>query len=68
MGDGREDIVACCTAAWGVVIEVKFKMQFRPKLPELVLQMVADYERMAISKDFALHEVTVPGEEPPMFG
>lgn len=29
--------------------------------------MVAGEERVTISKDLALHEVTIPGEEPPMF-
>ena len=42
-------------------------MQLRLELPELLLQMVADNERVAISKDFALYEVAIPGEEPPLF-
>ena len=42
-------------------------MQLRPELPELVLQMVADNERVATSKDLALHEVAIPGEEPTIF-
>jgi hypothetical protein len=29
--------------------------------------MVADNERVAISKDLALHQVAIPGEEPTMF-
>ena len=67
MWDHNEDIVACCTTADGSVSEVKLEVQFRPELPKLVLEMVADDERLAISKDLALHEVAIPGEEPPMF-
>ena len=29
--------------------------------------MVADNERVVTSKDLALYEVTIPGEEPPLF-
>ena len=42
-------------------------MQLRLELPELFLQMVAGDERVTISKDLALHEVTISGQEPPMF-
>jgi hypothetical protein len=42
-------------------------VQLRLKLPELVLQMVADNERVVTSKDLALYEVAIPGEEPPLF-
>ena len=59
--------VACCTAACGTVTEIKIKVQLGLELPELVLQVVADNERVAPSKDFALHEVAIPGEEPPLF-
>jgi len=49
------------------VTEVKLKVQLRPELPELVLQMVTDNERVATSKDLALYKVTIPGEEPTLF-
>ena len=65
--DHYKDIVACCTTACSSLTEIKFKVQLRPELPELVLQMVADNERVATSKDLALYEVTIPGEEPPLF-
>ena len=67
MWDQFQDAVAFRTAACGSVTEVKLKVQLRPELPELVLQMVADNERLAISKDLALYEVAIPGEEPSMF-
>ena len=55
------------TPACGFVTEVKIKVQLRPELLKLLLQMVVHNERMATSKDLALNEVTVPGEEPPLF-
>ena len=67
MWDHHYDIVACCTTACSAITEVKLKVQLRPELPELVLQMVADNERVVTSKDLALYEVTIPGEEPPLF-
>jgi hypothetical protein len=67
MGDHYEGSVACCTAACGFITEVKIKVQLRPELPELVLQLVADDKRVATSKDLSLHEVAIPGEEPPLF-
>lgn len=67
MWDHYQDIVAYCATACGFFIEVKIKMQFRLELPELVLQVVADNERMATSKDLVLHEVAIPGEEPSLF-
>jgi hypothetical protein len=67
MWDHYQDAVACRTAACGFITEVKIKMQLRLELPELVLQVVADNERVATSKDIALHEVAIPGEEPPLF-
>lgn len=62
-----QENVAFGAPACGSVTEIKLKVQLRPELPELVLQMVADNERLAISKDLALHEVAIPGEEPSMF-
>lgn len=62
-----EHRVTGCAAACGSVTEIEFKVQLRSDLPKLVLQMVADNERMVISKDLALHEVAISGEEPPTF-
>jgi hypothetical protein len=67
MWDHYQNIVACCTAACGSVSEIELKVQLRPELPELVLQMIADNERVATLKDLALHEVAIPGEEPSLF-
>lgn len=67
MSDHYQDSVACCTTACGFITEVKIKMQLRLELPELVLQMVADNERVATSKDVALYKVSIPGEEPSLF-
>ena len=67
MWDQFQNAVAFRTPAGGSVSEIKLKVQLRPELPELVLQMVADNERLAILKDLALHEVAIPCEEPPMF-
>jgi len=67
MWDHYQDIVACCTTACGFVTEVKIKMQLRLELPELVLQVVVENERVATSKDFPLYKVVIPGEEPSLF-
>ena len=65
--DRFQKAVACCTPACSAVTEVKLKMQLRSELPELIVQMVADNERMAISKNLALHKVAIPSEQPAMF-
>jgi hypothetical protein len=67
MWDRCEDSVAYHTTAGGFVSEIKLKVQLRPELLELVLELVAENECLAISKDLALHEAAIPGEEPPVF-
>ncbi len=65
--DRREDRVAVRAAISPLVAHVDLDLAFLVELPQLVLEMIARNQRAAASQHLPLRQISVAGEEPPMF-